>query len=35
MSCAATLKHLPAMVLGDLEGADRDAAVAHLRDCAS
>ncbi|MEK7467795.1 MAG: zf-HC2 domain-containing protein [Planctomycetota bacterium] len=33
MNCAETKKLLPAMVLGDLEGADRDALVEHLKTC--
>ena len=33
MNCAETKKLLPAMVLGDLEGADRNALVEHLKGC--
>ena len=33
MSCVEMKKLLPAMVLGDLEGAERDALVEHLKNC--
>lgn len=33
MNCVEAKKLLPAMALGDLEGAERDALVGHLKDC--
>lgn len=33
MSCVEMKKLMPAMVLGDLDGADRDALVEHLKGC--
>jgi hypothetical protein len=35
VNCAEAKKLLPAMVLGDLEGAERDALVEHLKGCES